>query len=35
MWLPDAVVDSDLPDEWIGTALGRYFPQTLRGPARA
>ncbi len=31
MWLSDAFVDSDLPeDEWIGTALGRYFPQTLR-----
>jgi glutamate dehydrogenase len=31
MWLSDAFLDSDLPeDEWIGTALGRYFPQTLR-----
>ena len=31
MWLSDAFVDSDLPeDEWIATALGRYFPQTLR-----
>ena len=31
MWLSDAFLDSDLPeDEWIRTALGRYFPQTLR-----
>jgi glutamate dehydrogenase len=31
MWLSDAVLESDLPeDEWVATALGRYFPQTLR-----
>jgi glutamate dehydrogenase len=31
MWLSDAVLDSTLPeDEWVATALGRYFPQTLR-----
>jgi len=31
MWLSDAVLDSDLPeDEWVATALGRYFPQALR-----
>jgi glutamate dehydrogenase len=31
MWLSDAVLDSSLPeDEWIATALGRYFPQALR-----
>ena len=31
MWLSDAFVDSNLPeDEWIATALGRYFPQALR-----
>jgi len=31
MWLSDEFLDSDLPeDPWIGTALGRYFPQALR-----
>ena len=31
IWLKDEFIDSDLPeDEWIATALGRYFPQTLR-----
>ncbi len=31
IWLKDEFIDSDLPeDEWIATALGRYFPQALR-----
>jgi len=31
IWLYDEFLDSDLPeDPWIATALGRYFPQTLR-----
>ena len=31
MWLSDELLASNLPeDAWIGTALGRYFPQTLR-----
>jgi len=31
MWLFDAMIDSDLPeDEWIATALERYFPKVLR-----
>jgi glutamate dehydrogenase len=31
MWLKDEFVASALPeDEWIATALGRYFPQALR-----
>jgi glutamate dehydrogenase len=31
IWLTDEFLASDLPeDPWIGTALGRYFPQTLR-----
>jgi glutamate dehydrogenase len=31
IWLYDEFLASDLPeDEWIGTALGRYFPQALR-----
>jgi glutamate dehydrogenase len=31
MWLFDEILASDLPeDEWVGTALARYFPATLR-----
>jgi glutamate dehydrogenase len=31
MWLYDSFLESALPeDAWIGTALGRYFPQMLR-----
>jgi len=31
MWLSDAMVDSDLPeDAWIASALHRYFPAALR-----
>jgi glutamate dehydrogenase len=31
MWLSDEIVASDLPeDPWIGSALERYFPGTLR-----
>ncbi|MDW8469020.1 MAG: NAD-glutamate dehydrogenase [Burkholderiales bacterium] len=31
LWLKDELLASDLPeDEWIATALGRYFPQPLR-----
>ncbi len=31
MWLKDEFLASTLPeDEWIATALGRYFPQALR-----
>ena len=31
MWLKDEFLASALPeDEWIATALGRYFPQALR-----
>jgi glutamate dehydrogenase len=31
MWLFDEIMASDLPeDEWVGTALARYFPATLR-----
>jgi len=31
IWLTDEFLASDLPeDPWIGTALGRYFPQALR-----
>ena len=31
MWLFEEIVASDLPeDPWIGTALARYFPATLR-----
>jgi glutamate dehydrogenase len=31
MWLFDELLNSDLPeDEWVGTALARYFPTTLR-----
>ncbi len=31
MWLEDEFLASALPeDEWIATALGRYFPQALR-----
>jgi glutamate dehydrogenase len=31
IWLTDEFLASDLPeDPWIATALGRYFPQTLR-----
>src|SRR5262249_20902767 len=31
IWLYDEFLASDLPeDPWIATALGRYFPQTLR-----
>jgi glutamate dehydrogenase len=31
MWLFDEIMASDLPeDEWVGTALARYFPSTLR-----
>jgi glutamate dehydrogenase len=31
MWLFEEILRSDLPeDEWVGTALGRYFPAMLR-----
>ncbi|MEK8032953.1 NAD-glutamate dehydrogenase [Ideonella sp. DXS29W] len=31
MWLFDEIIASDLPeDPWIGTALARYFPTSLR-----
>ncbi|MBL8341048.1 MAG: NAD-glutamate dehydrogenase [Rubrivivax sp.] len=31
MWLFEEILASDLPeDEWVGTALARYFPGTLR-----
>ncbi len=31
MWLFDEIMASDLPeDEWIGTAMARYFPASLR-----
>ncbi len=31
MWLFDEIIESDLPeDDWVGTALARYFPATLR-----
>jgi glutamate dehydrogenase len=31
MWLFEEILASDLPeDEWVGTALARYFPTTLR-----
>jgi glutamate dehydrogenase len=31
MWLFDELLASDLPeDEWVGSALARYFPATLR-----
>jgi glutamate dehydrogenase len=31
IWLYDEFLASDLPeDEWVATALGRYFPQALR-----
>jgi glutamate dehydrogenase len=31
MWLFDEILGSELPeDDWIGTALARYFPATLR-----
>ncbi len=31
MWLFDEILGSELPeDEWVGTALARYFPATLR-----
>jgi glutamate dehydrogenase len=31
MWLFDEILASDLPeDEWVGTALARYFPAALR-----
>ncbi len=31
MWLFDELLTSDLPeDEWVGTALARYFPTALR-----
>jgi glutamate dehydrogenase len=36
MWLFDEIMQSDLPeDEWVGTALARYFPATLRERAGA
>jgi glutamate dehydrogenase len=36
MWLFDEILQSDLPeDEWVGTALARYFPATLRERAAA
>jgi glutamate dehydrogenase len=36
MWLFDEILASDLPeDPWIGTALARYFPATLRERAAA
>ena len=32
MWLSDELVASDLPeDEWVGSALQRYFPAALKG----
>ncbi len=31
MWLFEEIMGSDLPeDEWVGTALARYFPTSLR-----
>jgi glutamate dehydrogenase len=31
MWLSDALIESDLPDDpWVATALARYFPALLR-----
>ena len=36
MWLFDEILASDLPeDPWIGSALARYFPATLRERAGA